>query len=477
LLVADTGNNRIRRVRLASSVVETVAGDLDNAAGFANAPGTAARFDAPRGLAVDASGAIYVADAGNHLIRRISGTGDVSTYAGSTAGYRDGAGPQACFANPHGLALDANGRLVVADADDAASPQGAYIRLVAPDQAVTTLAGTASVGWLDGERSPNYFAGAVELALDAAGNLYVADTRHNRIMVATPDGSVSVLAGSGERGAQDGPGAAASFGEPEGLIVDERNPAAARLLVSDTYNHKIRQIDLVDPTHPVTTLAGGGNPGNGEFDGGYANGAGLTARFKGPTGLAIDAATGTLIIGDHNNHRIRKMLLDDPSHEVSSFVGNGFIGHINGQGIFVSLAFPHAVALDAAGVLYVPDHDWNDIRRIQADGTVSDILEADDVQAMVDGANGKLGHPMGIALDRDGKLVIGDTWNHAIRLVDIANPAAPVVTTLAGTGMEGFLDGPAATARFRNPQGVRVDAQGNIYVADSGNSCIRKIVR
>jgi DNA-binding beta-propeller fold protein YncE len=308
-----------------------------------------------------------------------------------------------------------------------------------------------------------------------AGELYIADTGHNRIMLASPDGSVSVVAGSGAQGSADGPGATATFGQPEGLCVDARDPAHLKLYVSDTDNHKIRQIDLSSSDHVVSTLAGGGLPGSN--GGGYAEGAGTVARFRGPTGITLDAAHGMLYVSDHNNNRIRKLDLNVPAHTVSTFVGNGFPAHINGTGALVSFILPHGLVFDQHGVLYSPDHDYDDVRRIQPSGAVDDVFDADPTDGFADGPAGKMAHPMGIAIDATGNLVVGDTWNHRIRAIDLANPAAPVLSTLAGSGEQGFADGIPSQARFDNPHGVVVDAQGNVYVADAGNSCIRKIVR
>ncbi|MDB5100849.1 MAG: repeat containing protein [Cyanobacteria bacterium RYN_339] len=473
LIIADTENNCLRRLH--DGKVDWLAGATDGVDGTADGAAAAARFYKPFGLAL-AGRVLSISDAGNHTVRQLDlASGLVTTLAGGPAGYKDGAGVAARFANPHGLAVAPDGALILADADEAQQRTRAHLRKVAADGTVTTLAGDGGVGWQDGARSPGYFDGAVELALGPAGELFVADTGHNRILQAMPDGSVSVVAGTGALGAADGIGAAATFGAPEGLCVDARDAAHPKLYVSDTYNNLIRQIDLAAPAHAVTTLAGGGLPGSS--GGGYVNGTGAAARFRGPTGLALDVAHGWLFISDHNNDRIRKLDLGVPAHTVSSFVGNGIPAHMSGSGALASFILPHGLAFDAAGVLYAPDHNYNDIRRVKANGAVDDLFASDDTDAFADGPAGKLAHPMGIAVDANGRLVVGDTWNNRIRQIDLSAPASPVLSTLAGSGDAGFADGIPSQARFRDPHGVVVDAQGNVYVADTGNSCIRKLVR
>jgi sugar lactone lactonase YvrE len=470
VIIADTGNNCLRRWHAGG--MGWLAGATDGLDGTADGPADSARFSAPGGLSLNGR-LLAIGDVGNHLVRQLDlATGIVTTLAGGAAGYLDGTGAAAQFTNPRGLAFAPDGALVVGDADSTR----AHLRKVAADGTVTTLAGGDGTGWQDGERTPGYFDGAVELALGPTGELYVADTGHNRIMKATPDGSVSVVAGTGQPGAADGPGASATFNQPEGICVDARDPAHVLLYVGDSENNLIRQIDLATPDHVVTTLAGGGLPGT--IGGSYVNGPGTTARFRGPTGLVLDQAHGWLFISDHNNDRIRKLDLTTPAHTVSSFVGNGLQGHSNGLGLLVSFTHPHGLVFDNAGVLYVPDHDFNDVRRIQANGAVDDVFPDNDTEGFADGAAGRMAHPMGIALDpTTGRLVVGDTFNYRIRAIDLANPASPVLSTLAGSGEPGFADGIPAQARFRDPHGVVVDANGNVYVADAGNSCIRKLVR
>ncbi|AVR96651.1 NHL repeat-containing protein [Pseudoduganella armeniaca] len=203
-------------------------------AGFADGPGAAARFSDPFGVAVDARGTIYIADGGdNNRIRRLGADGTVATFAGGTEGLRDGNGAAAAFHTPSALALDHLGNLYVADTGNHA------IRKIAPDGSVTTLAGNGQPGTADGKGATARFNGPVGVAVDDAGIVYVADTYNDRIRRIAPDGSVTTIAGGDRPGDADGHGAAAGFDTPSGIAV---TPAGI-LFVADTGNHAVRRID------------------------------------------------------------------------------------------------------------------------------------------------------------------------------------------------------------------------------------------
>jgi sugar lactone lactonase YvrE len=191
------------------------------------------QFADPYGVAIDASGNIYVADGGDgNRIRRIAPDGAVTTVAGGEEGYADGPGRQARFNTPSGLAIDLHGNLYVADTGNHA------IRKIAPDGTVSTLAGSGVAGTADGPGKAAQFNGPVGLAVDADGTVYVADTYNDTIRRIAPDGTVATWAGSGMPGDADGPASMASFDTPCALAVD----TDGALLVADTRNDAIRRI-------------------------------------------------------------------------------------------------------------------------------------------------------------------------------------------------------------------------------------------
>jgi sugar lactone lactonase YvrE len=281
--VGDVRNNRIRKIS-PGGIVSTIAGERE---GAADGVGTQASLKRPMGLAVDANGNIYVADAGNHLIRKITPAGVVTTLAGSgKPEFADGDGVSASFSSPSWVALDKNVNLYVSDFNNN------RIRKITPSGVVTTLAGSETAGYADGQGTAAQFKGPSGIAVDGIGNIYVGDRGNNRIRKISPSGVVTTLAGSETAGYADGQGKAAKFNNPTSLAVD----GIGNLYVADNGNNRIRKIT---PSGTVTTLAGSGNTG-------AEDGYGTAASFKGPWGIAVDAI-GTVYVADQQNHKIRKI--------------------------------------------------------------------------------------------------------------------------------------------------------------------------
>ena len=223
--VADSGNRRIRKIS-PEGVVTTLAGS--GVEGFADGTGAAAQFSYPRGVAVDSSGTVYVADSGNALIRKITTAGVVTTLASSgVAGYADGTGAAAQFSGPQGVAVDASGTVYIGDGDNN------RIRKISPEGVVTTLAGPGG-GIFGGAQ----FDGLRGVAVDSVGTVYVADLYNYRIRKISPEGVVTTLAGSAKYGHADGTGAAAQFSGPTGVAVDSYGV----VYVADSGNNQIRKI-------------------------------------------------------------------------------------------------------------------------------------------------------------------------------------------------------------------------------------------
>jgi len=328
----------------------------------------------------------------------------VVTLAGSEGGYAEGTGTAARFNGPAGVAVDAEGNVYVADSANH------RLRKIAPDGAVTTLAGSGQVGSTDGPAAEATFSALTGIALAESSALYIADSVEQdphpmRVRVVTPEGSVTTLAGSSEAGYKDGPGADARFKSPASLTVDR----AGNIYVADTTNNRIRRIS---PEGEVTTLAG---PLESGYAAGYADGPAAEALFQGPRSVAVDEA-GNVYVADTGNHCIRVI---SPAGQVSTLAGAPEPGYEDGQGTAARFNFPSGIAVDTKGNLYV-----------------------------------------------------ADTANHRVRKV---TPES-VVTTLAGNGTPGNADGPALQAQFRAPEGVAVDANGNVIVADTGNNRIRKVI-
>jgi len=320
---------------------------------------------------------------------------------------------------------------------------------------VTTLAGvTGYYGGLDTGASITEPTG---VAVDASGNVYVADFFNNLIRKISPLGVVTTLAGSRSGGSANGNGMAASFASPQGVGVDK----AGNVYVADNGNNLIRKIS---PSGVVTTLAGTDNP-----RGGSNNGVGTAASFNGPTGVAVDSA-GNVYVADAGNNLIRKI---SPSGVVTTLAGNGNLngGSSDGVGTAASFNTPTGVAVDAKGIVYVADAGNNLIRKISPSGIVT-TLAGSGAQGSVNsdlGIYASFNGPTGVAVDKEGNVYVADARNNLIRLI------TPSVFTLAGNGAVGSANGKGSVASFNNPQGVAVDAAGNVYVADTDNGLIRKI--
>ncbi len=232
IFVADTHNNLIRKISPDGTVTSVT---IKNADSSANKRDSLIRLDNPSGVAVDAMGNIYVTDWNNDLIRKISPEGKIITIAGSRKpGAVDGSGAKASFYLPAGIVADSTGNIYVSDS------YNNMIRKITPDGMVTTLAGQKKKGALDGKGTAASFLHPEGIALDNQSNIIVADMGNNKIRKITPDGIVTTIAGSGLRGAADGPDTTASFNRPYGVAVDKKG----NIYVADFQNNKIRKISF-----------------------------------------------------------------------------------------------------------------------------------------------------------------------------------------------------------------------------------------
>jgi sugar lactone lactonase YvrE len=462
LYVSDSDNNTIRKIS-PDGVVSTIAGLAGVPIGSADGTGSAARFYTPEGIATNSAGNVFVTDTGNCTIRKITPAGVVSTLAGTAGacGSVDATGAAARFKSPYGVATDSAGNVYVADTFNYT------IRKITPGGVVSTLAGVAAVqGSADGTGAAASFYFPASVITDSAGNLYVSDT--TTIRKITPDAVVTTIAGAaGVSGYADGTGAAARFSSPTaGIAIDSTD----NLYVADTVNISIRKIT---PAGVVSTVAGAPDAP------GYTDGIGAAASFDSPSGIATDRA-GNVYVADVNNESIRAIT---PEGVVSTLAGAPyFTGTVmnpacqsaDGIGTAARFCAPQGVAIDNAGNVYVADYKNSIVRKITPDGAVSTLagLAASFGSADGTGSAARFFGPTGIATDSAGNVYVADTGNSTIRKI---TPAG-MVSTFAGTaGAIGSADGTGSAARFDIPIGIATDSAGNVYVADQGNSTIRKI--
>lgn len=329
---SNTGGN------VTGAEVTTFAGN--GSTGSQNGIGSQASFNVPQGMAIDVQGNIYVVDVYNHLIRKITSSGDVSTFAGSgQLGSQNGQGIAATFNYPNDIAIDRSGNLFVSDTGNH------KIRKITPSGVVSTFAGNGIRNFEDGTGTNASFNLPAGLVFDSSNNLYVVDSYNNRIRKITPSAVVSTYAGSGENGSSDGEGNIATFNLPQGIAIDLND----NLYIADVYNNKIRKIT---PSAEVSTLAG-------KLESGSKDGPAEDATFDSPTDVSFDNF-GNLIVADINNHNIRKI---SPLGFVSTIAGNGQRGTKDGTATDASFTGPAAIIINRTGEIFITTRD-NKIRKI-----------------------------------------------------------------------------------------------------------------
>lgn len=334
----------------------------------------------------------------------------VSTLAGDGhPGYRDGPGPQARFAGTiGGMTIDGQGNIYIPE------PFAHWIRRITPDGMVSTLAGTGSPGYADGPVAMAQFSVPTGLAVDAAGNVYVADGGNHRIRLVRPDGTVTTLAGTGEPGYRDGPAGEAQFDEPFDVAVSSRGV----LYVADAGNDRIRAIS---PDGMVTTLAGSGRRG-------FKDGPPEQAEFNAPWKLTL-AADGTLYVADgvaifmRGNHAVRRVA---PDGTVSTVAGTGLPGLKDGLAAEAGFCWPEDLDVDAFGNIYVADSGSNRIRVITPDGMVY-TLAGSGRMGYADGPGPEAAFlgPVGVLVDGSGHLFVSEYASLRIRVIDLPHTLVP----------------------------------------------------
>ncbi|MEO8616518.1 MAG: hypothetical protein ABI600_15350 [Luteolibacter sp.] len=478
--------------------------------GSADGAGNDARFTRPSGVTFDRYGNAYVADSYNHTVRKITPGGVVSTMAGKAGvpGNADGIREEARFYTPTDVAVDDKGNVFVTDFTNN------LIRKITPDGVVSTYAGDRinGSGSTDGPLNLARFYLPAGMDIDSAGNLFIAETGNRIIRKISADGIVSTIAGTAGiyPRLQDGTGPAAIFNDPSDVVVAPDGV----LYVADTFNNAIRKITL---GRVVTTLPGTGTgstfptplgierdaQGNLYVSTGssyvyqasstdvvmkitpegtistlaglagvptsHADGTGSAARFFHPSGLVIDP-NGNLLVADAMNHALRKVTLGGV---VTTPIGAPpTAAMVNGTFSNARYSRPNALAAFGSS-LFLADSDNCVIRKITANGNASTFAGTEGVAAKATGAvgTGKFKYPEGVTVDASGNLYVADTANHSIRKTNTSG----VISNIAGGIFPGSSNGSPDGSSFNSPSRLSVDASGTIYVADRGNVCIRKI--
>lgn len=470
IYIADTGNSLIRKITTDGNI-NYIAGSVSTSSGISianagysgdNGVATSAGLIEPYGVAVDPAGNVYIAERADGRVRQINTKGYMYTIVGNgTLGFAGdgGKGTSAELNAPLSVALDPSGNLYISDS------LNNRVRAVAGAGSgnITTVAGNGGFSY-SGDGGPGthaQFNGPRAVATDAAGNLYIADTVNNVVRKVTTGGTVSTIAGNGTAGfgGDNGAGTSAQLNQPVGVAVD----SSGNVYIADTANSRVRKLS----GGTITTVAGNGTPGYGG-DGGAAT----SAMLNSPAGLAVDSK-GNLYIADSNNSAIRMVT---PGGTITTVAGNGRQGYSgdNGAAVTAQLNYPLGVAVDAAGNLYITDQ-LNKVVRLVSNGIISTIAGNGLPGYSGDGGpaqNAQIGIPYGIAVDAGGGIYVSD-GSSVVRKFFLGGP----IVTIAGNGTAGYSGdgGTAISAMLNQPSGVAADAQGHVYIADTGNNAVRQL--
>ena len=430
-------------------------------------PAASAQLNSPLSMAVDRAGNLFIADAGNHRVRKVSPRGIITTVAGNgTQGFSGDGGPStsAQLNSPRGLAVDSGGNLFIADVDNH------RVRRVSPDGIIATVAGNGSVGFSgDGGPATSSTLFPRGVAVDGVGNLFIVDSP-SRVRKVSPDGIITTVAGNGTNGfsGDGGPAAGALLLNPVGVAVD----AAGNLFIADS--GRVRKVS----SNGIITSVSTGD---------------VNYSFY-PSGVAVDGA-GNLFVADNWN-RIFKVSPDGSiatvagsektwaftniPYALSGGAGNG------GPATGAQLVWPTGVAVDRAGNLFIADPGR--VRKVfSPDGIITTVagdgapgFSGDGGPAPSAHIGGQLG-PFSVAADDTGNLFLAETvmefggFQSGYRVRKVS--PSGIITTVAGNGTQGFSGdgGPSTSAQLSGPAGVVADGAGNLFIADTGNSRIRKV--
>lgn len=478
IYVADSYNNVVRKISAATGIIETYAGNGFGAGmgpggggGYTGdgGPATGAEMDGPQGIAMDHSGNLYIADAGNHVVRMVDTSGIISTFAGNGTSGNTGDGTPATAAElntPAGLAFDDTGNLYICD-------HGANVirkvRITGTTTIISTIAGTGTAGY-NGDAIPAITAqlnNPWQIAVDTLENIYVCDLLNSRIRKISPAGIITTVVGTGTPGyaGDGGLATAATITGPVGIIVNRMG----QLFFTDGAADEIRRVANDTITHVAgvplaNTYAGNGVPAT-------------SASLYGPNCITMDHS-GNIYFSDNLNNLVRKVNPMDIITTISGTIDSFFCGD-DGPALTAELDSPMAAAFDDTGNIYIADYGNNCIRIVHPSGSIStfagDALAGPGYSG--DGGpatSAKLNHPKGVAVDAAANVYISDAGNSCIRVV---HPSGSI-TTYAGTPLSpGYSgDGGSATsAQIADPNGLAIDTAGNLYISDAANHRIRVV--
>lgn len=484
LYIADRDNHVISKVLTdgtnTDGTIYPMAGT--GTAGYVDAAGPYAKFYYPNDVAVDSAGNVYVADQLNYAIRKITSLNiagkptqyNVSSVVGSIYrfdGFYGDGGPAASaeLDNPTGVTFDSTGALYITDS------QNQRIRRIDTSGIINTVVGNGVAGYYGDGLSSAGFSGdggtatlaylnsPYQTAVDAGGNIYIADRGNNRVRKIAVNGVISTIAGNGTAGSTGDGGAAlnAELNDPIGVAVD----GVGNVYIAEYHGNRIRK---VKPDGIITTVAGNGTAGY-TGDGGQAT----SAEIHAPIGLAVDAYNYLYIV-DNGNGCIRKVT----GTVISTVAGTGTYGY-NGDNISAKSAQlndPYGVALDAAGNIYIGDTNNNRIRKVATNGIITTVAGTGAGGYTGDGGaatSANIHAPLLLTVDAAGAVYFSDSANDVIRRLNLNG----TISTVAGNGIKGYTGdgGAAASAEFDIPVAVSLDKLGDLYVTDYYTNRIRKV--
>ncbi len=468
LIIVDKGNNRIRKVDLSTNIISTIVGNGTTGLGGDNGDALNAELSSPSAITEDVDGNLFIVDSEARVRKVDIVTGIITTIAGSSSGilgFSGDGGPalEALLFAPRGLAFDLSGELCIAEYGPFAKGR---IRKVDNGGVISTIAGNGGFSGDGDLANAASLDGPVGIAFDSEDNLLIADASNHRIRkIDNLTGVITTIAGTGIGGfsGDDIPATTAALNYPLGLTLDESD----NIYFTDASNSRIRRIDAV--SGEITTIAG-----NGVFGFNGDNLAATATHLNAPSGLAIDV-NGDIYFSDTYNNRVRK--ISAATNLITTIAGDGVFGFGGDDGLATNaqLAQPAGIVL-AAGHLYIADKFNQRVRGVDLSTNIISTyaggggLQHDGVSPL----DTDLGFPTGLTLDPVGNLVI----TSEIGKVRVVDNNTNLITTLAGAGGQGFSgDGGPANLAKMNPSSAAFDAEGNLYVSDSGNDRIRKVLK